>query len=326
MEIAMIRLLPVVCGLGVLAALPLPDASAEIYPSHPVQVIVPATPGGPADTAIRIIEPELSAVLGTPLVLVNRPGASGIVGMSSVATAAPNGYTVGAGVNSIFTVVHISGSTVPFTIEDFLVIGNYASDVSVLAVHPDSSWSNFEELVDHARNNPGKLSYASAGAGTVSSLSMQSIIAGSKLDITAVPFAGGAQVTMAVVGRHVDLAMIPYSTGAQMLRQGKLRPLLTTASARLAQLQHIPTLSEKGFPTKGFNLVLGLYAPKQSPQEAISVLVEALRRTMDEPEVAAKLENVGLLPHYEDPKTARARLDEEFKDIVALDRTLKQRQ
>jgi tripartite-type tricarboxylate transporter receptor subunit TctC len=299
---------------------------AQPYPSHPIQVIVPATPGGPADTAIRTIEPQLSTVLGTPLVLVNRPGASGIVGMSIVATAAPNAYTIGAGVNSIFTVTHISESTVPFTIEDFLLIGNYASDVSVLAVHPDSPWSNFDGFVDYARNNPGKLNYASAGAGTVSSLSMQSIISAAKLDITAVPFAGGAQATMAVVGHHVDLAMVPYSTGAQMLRAGKLRPLLTTASSRLPPLPDVPTLNEKGFPTKGFNLILGLYTPKQSPQDAIDVLIEALRATMDTPSVAAKLESVGLFPHYEDPKAAHTRLEEELRDILALDRRLKQPQ
>jgi tripartite-type tricarboxylate transporter receptor subunit TctC len=319
-------LLPGLCGVAVLTTLFITDAPAEIYPSHPIQVIVPATPGGPADTAIRIIEPDLSTVLGTPLVLVNRPGASGIVGMSSVATAAPNGYTIGAGVNSIFTVVHISGSTVPFTIDDFLVIGNYANDVSVLTIHPDAPWRNFEEFIDYARNNARKLSYASAGVGTVSSLSMQSIISASKLDVTAVPFAGGAQVAMAVIGRHVDVGMVPYSTGAQMLRDGKLRPLLTTASTRLAPLPDTPTLTEKGLPTKGFNLVLGLYAPKESPQESINLLVEALRLTMNVPSVAARLENVGLFAHYEDPKAARERLDEEFRDIVALDGKLKQRQ
>ena len=245
-------LLPGLCGVVALTILLITHVPAEIYPSRPIQVIVPATPGGPADTAIRMIEPDLSAVLGTPLILVNRPGASGIVGMSGVAAAAPTGYTIGAGVNSIFTVVRISASTVPFTIDDFLIIGNYASDVSILAVRPDAPWRSFEEFIEHARSNPGKLSYASAEAGTVSSLSMQSITTAFKLDITAVPFAGGAQLTMAVIGGHVDAGVVPYSTGAQMLREGKLRPLLTTASTRLPSLPDTPTLSEKGLPAKGF--------------------------------------------------------------------------
>jgi tripartite-type tricarboxylate transporter receptor subunit TctC len=301
-------------------------ATAQAYPARAIQMIVPATPGGPVDTGARMIEPDLSAALGTPLVLVNRPGASGIVGMSSVATAVPNGYTIGAGVNSIFTIVHVSGSTVPFNIDNFLLIGNYATDVSILAVHSDAPWKNFEELIGDARNRPGKLSYASAGVGTVSSLSMQSITSAFKLDITPVPFPGGAQLTMAVMGRHVDIGMVPYSTGAEMLREGKLRPLLTTASRRLPSLPDTPTLSEKGLPTKGFNLVLGLYAPKETPQDAMAVLVEALARTMNDPSVVAKLEMVGLFAAYDNPKSARQRLEDEFKDIVELDRKLKQLQ
>jgi tripartite-type tricarboxylate transporter receptor subunit TctC len=319
------NLLLALCGIVVPTVWWVGDTASQTYPARPIQVIVPATPGGPADTAIRMIEPDLSAVLGTPLVLVNRPGASGIVGMASVTTAEPNGYTIGAGVNSIFTVVHISGSTVPFVIDDFLVIGNYATDVSILAVHPDAPWKSFDQLIDYARRNPGKLSYASAGAGTVSSLSMQSIVGVYNLEITPVPFAGGAQLTMAVIGRHVDLGMVPYSTGAQLLREGRLRPLLTTASSRLPPLPDTPTLSEKGLPTKGFNLVLGLYAAKGTPPRASNVLIEALRRTLSETAVAAKIESVGLFAQYEDPRTARQRLAEEYEDIVALDRKLKEK-
>ena len=298
----------------------------ESFPARPIQVIVPATAGGPVDTGIRMIEPQLSVFLGTPLVLVNRPGASGIVGMSGVATAAPNGYTIGQGVNSIFTVVHISGSTVPFTIDNFALIGNYATDASILAVHADAPWKTFDELIEFARSNPGKLSYASAGVGTVSSLSMQSITSRYKLDLTAVPFAGGAQLTMAVLGRHVDVGMVPYSTGAEMLREKKLRPLLTTASTRLPTLPDTPTAGEKGLPTRGFNLVLGLYAPKDTPDNAMKVLVDGLRRTMEDPSVVTKLEKVGLFAQYENPASARERLENEYKDIIELDRKLKQQQ
>ncbi len=318
-------LLSLFCAATMVLAL-VQQAPAQAYPARPIQMIVPAAPGGPVDTGARIIEPGLSAALAVPLVLVNRPGASGIVGMSSVATAAPNGYTIGAGVNSIFTIVHVSGSTVPFNIETFLLIGNYATDVSVLAVHPDAPWQSFEQLIDDARRRPGMLTYASAGVGTVSSLSMQSITSAFDLVITPVPFGGGAQLTMAVMGRHVDIGMVPYSTGAEMLREHKLRPLLTTAATRLPSLPDVPTLSEKGLPTKGFNLVLGLYAPKETPGDAGKALIEALARTMTEAAVVANLDKASLFALYENPARARTRLDEEFRDIVALDRKLKQRQ
>jgi tripartite-type tricarboxylate transporter receptor subunit TctC len=298
----------------------------DAYPARSVQVIVPATAGGPVDTAIRMIEPRMSALLGTPLVLLNRPGASGIVGMSSVATAVPDGYTIGAGVSSTFTIVRTSGSTVPYEMDSFEMIGNYATDVSVLAVNPDAPWSTFEELIAFARNNPGKLTYGSAGIGTVSALGMQSITNMFKLDITSVPFAGGAQVAIALLGRHVDVGLVPYSTGAQMLREDKLRPLATTAAERLSALPDVPTLSEKGLSIKGLNLVLGLYAPRGLPLGNSSVLIHRLQQTMQDPSVGARLGSVGLFAQYENPAAARERLEHELHDIVELDRKLKQAQ
>jgi tripartite-type tricarboxylate transporter receptor subunit TctC len=296
----------------------------EAYPARPIQVIVPATPGGPADTAIRMIEARMSTALGTPLVLVNRPGASGIVGMSAVVTAAPDGYVIGAGVNSIFTVVHISGSSVPFTLDNFSVIGNYATDVSVLAVHADAPWQTFQELIDYARKNPGKLTYGSAGIGTVSSLSMESIKNAFKLDITAVPFPGGAQLTVAVLGKHVDVGMVPHSTGAALLREKKLRPLVTTAPKRLAPLADVPAISEVGLSAKGFNLVLGLFAPKGTPDSAMKVLVKALEETMKDPAIEAKFESIGLFTQYENPALAHQRLTNEYKDVLEVGQQLKQ--
>ena len=164
-------------GCIVLVAVANPGAAyaQERYPSRPVQVIVPATAGGPVDTAVRIIEPGLSAALGEPVILQNRPGASGTVGMQSVATAEPNGYTIGQGVNSIFTITRISGTNVPFSLDNFTLLGNYATDVSILAIHPDAPWKTLDELIAYVRDNPGKLTYSSAGVGTVSSLSMQAI-------------------------------------------------------------------------------------------------------------------------------------------------------
>lgn len=312
----------VVCAAVALSAADSDVQAQEAFPARPIQIVVPATPGGPVDTGIRMIEARLGTALGVPLVLVNRPGASGIVGLGSVATAAPNGYTIGAGINSAFTIVHISGSTVPYSLDNFALIGNYATDVSVLAVHPEAPWRTLQELVEFAHKNPGKLTYGSAGVGTVSSLSMELVKHAFKLDITAVPFAGGAQMTVAILGKHVDVGMVPFSTGAAMLRERKLRPLLTTAAKRLALLPDTPTLSEIGVPVKAFNLVLGLYAPKATPDSALDVLVRALAETMKDPTVEAKIENVGLFAQYENPAVARERLINEYRDVLELERQL----
>ncbi len=299
------------------------DASAqERFPSRPVQVVVPATPGGPVDTAVRMIEPALSSALGQPVVLLNKPGASGTLGMHDVATAEPNGYTIGQGVNSIFTVTRISGTSVPFTLDDFSLLGNYATDVSVLAVSADAPWQSFDDIVAYVHDNPGKLNYASAGAGTVSSLSIQALAHRFKLNMVAVPFPGGAQLTTAILGKQVDIGMVPYTTGAAMFESKKLRALLTTAPGRLPRLLDVPTFAEKGITANGLNLIMGLYAPHGLPDGVRTSLVNAVSAAAKDSGFIAKIEAIGLFGQYEEPARARARLEAEYKDLAALNREL----
>ena len=294
----------------------------ERFPSRPVQVIVPATPGGPVDTAVRLIEPALSSALGTSVVLINRPGASGTLGMGVVATAAPDGYTIGQGVNSIFTITRISGTHVPFTLDDFTLLGNYVTDVSVLAVSADAPWKTLDDVIAYVHANPGKLNYASAGIGTVSQLSMQALEHKFGLNMVAVPFPGGAQLTTAILGKQIDLGMVPFTTGEAMFKANKLRPLLTTAPERLKLLPGVPTFAEKGITENGLNLVMGLYAPHGLPDGVRDTLVAAVAKAAHDPAFAAKVEGLGLLPRYEDPAAARQRLQSEYADILALSKQL----
>jgi tripartite-type tricarboxylate transporter receptor subunit TctC len=292
------------------------------FPSRPVQLIVPATPGGPVDTAVRLIEPSLSAALGQPAVLLNKPGASGTLGMHDVATAEPNGYSIGQGVNSIFTITRISGTSVPFTLDDFSLLGNYATDVSVLAVSADAPWQTFDDIVAYVHANPGKLNYASAGVGTVSSPSMQALAHHFKLNMVAVPFPGGAQLTTAILGKQVDIGMVPYTTGAAMFESKKLRALVTTAPNRLPKLPDVPTFAEKGIGVSGLNLIMGLYAPRGLSDGVQTVLVQSLAKAAKDLSFVGKIEAIGLFGQYEEPNKAHARLESEYNDIVALNREL----
>jgi tripartite-type tricarboxylate transporter receptor subunit TctC len=314
------RALAVICAATLLSVANV--RAQENFPSRPVQVIVPATAGGPVDTAARMIGPELSAALGQSVVLINRPGASGTLGMHDVATAAPDGYTIGQGVNSIFTITRISGTTVPFKLDDFTLLGNYATDVSVLAVTTDAPWRTLDDLIAYAQANPGKLTYASAGVGTVSALSMQALAHHFKLNMVAVPFAGGAQLTTAILGKQVDIGMVPYTTGAAMFRAKKLRGLVTTAANRLPSLSGVPTFAEKGIVVNGLNLIMGLYAPRGLPDGVRSKLVDAVATAVKSPSFVSKIEKIGLFSQYEAPAAARKRLESEYSDIVELSRQL----
>jgi tripartite-type tricarboxylate transporter receptor subunit TctC len=304
------------------SALAAPARAQERFPARPIQVVVPATAGGPVDTAVRMIEPQLAAALGQPVVLINRPGASGTLGMHDVATAEPNGYTIGQGVNSIFTITRISGTSVPFTLDDFTLLGNYATDVSVLAVSADAPWQTLDDLIAYVHANPGKLNYASAGVGTVSSLSMQALAHQFKLNMTAVPFPGGAQLTAAILGRQVDIGMVPYTTGAAMFQAKKLRGLVTTAAKRLPQLPDVPTFAEKGIAVNGLNLIMGLYAPHGLPDGVKSTLVDAVAKAAKDASFVSRIEAIGLFSQYEDPAAARKRLESEYSDILELNRQM----
>jgi tripartite-type tricarboxylate transporter receptor subunit TctC len=294
----------------------------ERFPARPVQVIVPATAGGPVDTAVRMIEPALSSALGQPVVLLNKPGASGTLGMHDVATAEPNGYTIGQGVNSIFTITRISGTNVPFTLDDFSLLGNYATDVSVLAVSADAPWQTLDDIIAYVHGNPSKLNYASAGVGTVSSLSMQALAHHFKLNMGAVPFPGGAQLTTAILGRQVDIGMVPYTTGVAMFEAKKLRALATTAPTRLPKLPEVPTFAEKGIAVNGLNLIMGLYAPHALADDVLATLVDGVAAAAKNSAFVTKIEAIGLFGQYENPAKARARLESEYTDIVALNREL----
>jgi len=144
------------------------------------------------------------------------------------------------------------------------------------------------------------------------------------MDITAVPFPGGSQLTVAILGRHVDVGMVPFSTGAAMFRDGKLRPLLTTAAQRLPAIPGVPTLAEKGIKTRGLNLTMGLYAPRALNPAVRKTLVDAVQTAAKNPETVKKLEAIGLLPNYEDPETALQRLKSEYEDLVALEKDIGQ--
>jgi len=315
--------LALVAGGMLLATLFAAAAPAEEqFPARPIEVIVPATAGGPVDTAVRMLEASLASALRQPIVLLNRPGASGTLGMHDVATAEPNGYTIGQGVNSIFTVTRISGTNVPFTLDDFSLLGNYAMDVSVLAVSAEAPWQSLDDVVAYVHANPGKLNYASAGVGTVSSLSMQALAHHFKLDMVAVPFPGGAQLTTALLGRQVDIGMVPYTTGAAMFEGKKLRALATTAPNRLPRLGDVPTLAEKGIAVNGLNLIMGLYAPRGLPDGTRNTLVDAVAKAAKDAAFVAKIEAIGLFGQYEEPAAARNRLETEYKDIVELNRQL----
>ena len=306
-------LILVVAALAV--AGPTADVLAQSYPTRPVEFIIPFAPGGPTDIAIRLIQPALSANLGAPVVLVNKAGGGGAIGMDAVAKAKPDGYTLAATVRSTLTILPATQPDVPYKISDFAAIGTYAVDSQVVSVKAGSPFKTIEEMVEHAKKNPGKLTYGSAGQGTNSFFFMELLKLAYGLDIAHVPFGGSGPVKNAVLGGHVQVGATALSPVLPVIKSGDLTALVTSASRRNPAIPTVPTMADKGQADASLSTWAELWAPAKTPKPVIDRVVQALDKTMKDPAVISAIEKVGLQVEYNDP-AATLKLVEKENEVV----------
>jgi tripartite-type tricarboxylate transporter receptor subunit TctC len=249
-----------------------------------------------------------------------------MIGMAAVASAPPDGYTVAASSSTTLTLVGMTNHNVPYKIEHFIPLGNYAIDAGAIVVHGDSPWKTLEDLIAHAGQNPGKLSYGSPGSGSVSSFVVEAIKVQYDVKMVEVPFQGSPPANMAVLGKQVDFATVAFSNAAPMLNAGKLRALATSSETRLPGYPDIPTLAEKGVRNASLGLTLGLYAAAKTPAHAVDVLATSLGIAMQNQSVTQSLEKAGLFVKYADRHGAQRQLDVEYRDVLELGRRLNRMQ
>jgi len=288
---------------------------AQAYPTRPVEFIIPFAPGGPTDTAIRVIQPQLSANLGVPVVLVNKAGGGGALGMDAVAKAKPDGYTLAATVRSTLTILPATQPDVSYKITDFAAIGAYAVDSQIVMVKSGAPWKTLEELVEHAKKNPGKLTYGSAGQGTNSFFTMELLKLAYGVDIAHVPFGGSGPVKNAILAGHVQVGAAALSPLLAVIRSGDVTALVTSASKRVPAIASVPTMTEKGQPDASLSTWAELWAPAKTPKPALDRLAQALDKTMKDPAIVSAIEKAGLQVEHHDP-AATLKLVERENDVV----------
>ena len=297
------------------AGAPAPRVFAQAYPTRPVEFVIPFAPGGPTDTAIRLIQPVLSANLGAPVVLVNKAGGGGAIGMDFVAKARPDGYTLAATVRSTLTILPATQPDVSYKISDFAAIGTYALDSQVVMVKSGAPWKTLEELIEHAKKNPGKLTYGSAGQGTNSFFTMELLKLAYGLDLAHVPFAGSGPVKNAILGGHVQVGAAALSPILSVIRSGDVTPLVTSATRRNPALPSVPTLTEKGQPDISLSTWAEVWAPARTPAPIVERLAQALEKTMKDPAVVSAIDKAGLQVEHNDP-AATLKLVERENEVV----------
>ena len=316
------RLIAVLATAIALLIVGAPARAQAPYPTRPIECVIPFAPGGPTDTAIRLIQPQLSANLGVPLVLINKAGGGGALGMDAVAKAKPDGYTLAATVRSTVTILPATQPDVTCKLSDFAVVGAYALDSQVVLVKAGSPWKTLEELVDYAKKNPGKLAYGTAGLGTNSFFTLELLKLTSGLDMTHVPFGGSGPVKNAVLGGHVQVGAASLSPMLSVLKSGDVVALAISATKRIPTIPNVPTMTEKGQPDASLSTWAEIYAPAKTPKAVVDRLAQALEKTMKDPAVVVAIEKAGLIVEYHGPEETLKLIQRENEIVTRLAKQL----
>jgi tripartite-type tricarboxylate transporter receptor subunit TctC len=308
--------------LAVLIVLALPPlgsrARAADYPTHEIEMIVSFPAGGPADTSARILAPKLSAILGQPIAVVNKSGGGGSLGADYVAKGKTDGYTIYNSTNSALTISPTILKDIPYKVSDFTPIGAYAADLGVITVRAGGPAKTLDEFVEYARKNPGKLTYGSAGLGTVSFFSMELFKLAYGLDMAHVPFQGTGPVKNAILGGHVNVATSGFGSLAPLIRSGDLIPLVTTSPKRVAAFPNVPTMAEKGFAEASLNIWMGVYVAAKTPKPVVDALTKAFNQAAKDPVVIGALEKAGMQAYYHTPAETLKLLDTEAAAVAKV--------
>ena len=259
------------------------------YPSKPIRLIVPFSPGGSADNLARTLQPSLSAALGQPLVIDNRGGASSVIGTELAARAPADGYTVLL-VTTTHTVNPSLMKKLPYdTIRDFAAVSLVASQPNILAVHPSVPAKSVKELVAYAKSKSTHLTYASGGSGSSPHLSGELFRLVAGIDLTHVPFKGSGPGVTALLGGQVSMMFAGPLVFEPHIKSGKLRALAIADRKRSSTVPDVPTMAEAGFPGIETGTWFGILAPAGTPATIVEALHETLVKVMAQPDLKARL-------------------------------------
>lgn len=259
-------------------------AIAQEYPARSVTLVVPFPPGGVADNVARPVSVALGKQLAQSIVIENKPGAGGGIGMAQVAKAKPDGYTLLLALSSISIIPEadkVLGRAPMFQLDQLIPIARFTADPVVLAVRADSPWKTYADFAAFARTNPRKVNYGSSGNYGTMHVPMEMLAAASGAKLTHVPFTGAAPAVTALLGGSIDAVASGPSTVVQHVKAGKLRVLANWGSERHPALPEVPTLRELGVAVE-FAQWAGLFAPAGTPDSVVSLLRKAAREAQDD--------------------------------------------
>jgi tripartite-type tricarboxylate transporter receptor subunit TctC len=279
--------------VAILAALAVPDVSAQAYPTKPITLVVPFAAGGPTDVVARVLGAAMTRTLGQSVLIENKTGAGGTIAAAYVARAQPDGYTFLIHHNGMATAPALYRKLTYNPLTDFEYVSQVIDVPMTLIGRKDLPANNYNELLAYLKANGDKVNLAHAGLGAVSHLCGMLFRQAVGVDLTTVPYQGTGPAMNALLGSQVDLLCDQTTSTTQHIKAGSVKLYGVTTAARIKTLASTPTLAEQGL--KGFEVVVwhGIYAPKGTPKEAIDKFGAALKAALKDPSVVAKLDELG---------------------------------
>ncbi len=288
------------------------QARADDYPTRPIHVIVPFAPGGATDVAMRLLQPALAQALGQTLVIDNRGGASGSVGMEFAAHAQPDGYTLFFG--NVGTVSIDPNFFPQLTVKperDFVPLSLAGETPGILVASPKFPPNTLKEMVAYAKAHPGKINYGVAGISTLNSLAMEQFRRSAGLEMTQVPYKGGAGPGLLdLIAGNIDMMLVTLSAASSHVKNGQLKALAITTRERNPLFPDVPSLAEQGYPEAVSSSWQGLFAIAGTPQPIVAKLHAAVVKAMADAETQKRMAEAGIL-------TTTSASPEEFKKFLA---------
>lgn len=267
------------------------------YPTKPITIIIPFGAGGMSTLSTRMLGEKMKTILGQPIVFINKPGASGIIGLNAVKKAAPDGYTIGSGPMTMGLTAPYFLDSDSFDVNDFDYIGSYMPQERVLFTLPDKPYKTWSEFIAYSKKNPGKVSVGSGGAQWALEV-MKSVAKKENIKWKYVMFKGGGAGSSAVLGGHVDVCETGTGTPAyQSARAGKLTVLIDLGSEKVPFFPDVKNLMDLGYPFTTM-LEYGMVLPKGVPEEIRAKLEDALRTVMQDKELMNKMGETGFTPRF----------------------------
>jgi tripartite-type tricarboxylate transporter receptor subunit TctC len=269
------------------------DAQAP-YPSKPIRLIVPYSPGGLPDTVARVVGQALQERIGQNVVVENRPGSNGNVAASVIATSPADGYTFMVTDGSMFSINPLLYKDLTYNRDkDFVPVSSLARAPLFLAVHPKVPVSTLKEFIAHAKANAGKLNYGSSGIGSSHHLTMEAMKAALKIDLAHIPYKGSGQSVPALIGGQVEVLFSAYPSLAQFVKDNRVKLIATNASQRSPQAPDVPAIAEE-IPGFDFAVIVGLLARTGTPQAAVNKISSEINAVLKQPDVLQRFTASGI--------------------------------